>query len=73
MQPDKTILVTSTNGVTLWRVTPPRNKGRKACLSSYIVESNRTPNAKTITTCTDALDYCEDEVERCRLLDGESE
>jgi len=73
MQPDKTILLTSNNGVTLWRVTPPRQKSRKPSAASYVVESNRTPKAKTMTTCTDALEYYEDEVDRCRLLDGDSQ
>ena len=73
MQPDKTILLTSTNGVTLLRVTPPRIKRQKTCLASYIVESNRTLQAKAITTCTEALEYYEDEVDRCRLLNGDRE
>jgi hypothetical protein len=68
MSSERLVLLTSGNGVTLSRVTLPNTKAKSA-VSTYVVESHRMPNAKAFGTRTDALDYYEEEIERCRLLD----
>ena len=67
MPADKLVLLRSDNGVTLYKVTLPSVTIQSAGVTSYVVESKRTPDVKTFATHTDALEYYQAEVERCRL------
>jgi hypothetical protein len=67
MPADKLVLLRSDNGVTLSKVTLPGGTAKSAGVTSYVVESNRTPEVKAFGTRTDALEHYEEEVERCRL------
>jgi hypothetical protein len=73
MSEEAKILLSSDNGVTLSKVMLTHGKARPSSVSSYVVESPRTPRRKTFATRTDALDYYEEEIERCRLLAGGNE
>jgi len=67
MPADRLVLLRSDNGVTLTKVTLPGGTAKAAGVTSYVVESNRTPDVKAFATRTDALEHYEEEVERCRV------
>jgi hypothetical protein len=70
MPADKLVLLRSDNGVILSKVTLALGKwlSEMAGVTSYAVESNRTPDVKaSATRADDAPEHYEEEVERCRL------
>ena len=67
MPAERLVLLRSDNGVTLTKVTLPGAPAKAAGVTSYVVESNRTPDVKAFATRTDALEHYEEEVERCRV------
>ena len=67
MPPSRLVLLTSDNGVTLSKVTLVGSMPKSEVISSYVVESVRTPDIKTFPARSEALEHFEGEVERCRL------
>jgi hypothetical protein len=67
MPADILVLLRSDNGVTLSKVTLPGTTVKSSGVTSYVVESNRTPDVKAFATRSDALEHYEEEVERCRV------
>ena len=66
MPAEKLVLLSSENGVTLSKVTLPSPTPKSTGITSYVVESHRTPDVKAFATRTDALEHYEEETERCR-------
>ena len=67
MPPTRLVILTSDNGVTLSKVTLAGCFPKSEVISSYVVESARTPDVKTFPARIEALDHFEVEVERCRV------